>query len=84
MRTEIDDDPEDYCFDCGCAADDEICPRCRAEIADAMRRDGVPHGDRRWNGHAMSRFSRHADAYDETVLYDVRESPPCLTFPPIP
>jgi hypothetical protein len=75
MKTEIDDEIEDYCFDCGCMADDEVCPRCRAEIADAMRRDGLPHGDRRWNGQAMSRHRMSVVNLDDTVLIDIRENP---------
>lgn len=66
---------EEYCHDCGCIADDEICPRCRSEIADAQRRAGVfgvYRGDRRWNGQIMS----HRRAEPEwTVLVDIREKP---------
>jgi hypothetical protein len=72
MTNEIAADAEDYCSDCGCVADDEICPRCRAMIADAQRREGMCHGDRRWNGQAMSR--RRTDV-DDTILIDIREKP---------
>lgn len=72
---------EEYCSDCGCVADDEVCPRCRAEIADAQRRDGACHGDRRWNGQPMS---RRRDDVDHTILIDVRETPPYYTFPRFP
>lgn len=72
---------EDYCSDCGCIADDEVCPRCRAAIADAQRREGFCMGDRRWNGQAMSH--RRIDL-DHTILIDVRETPPCCTFPLFP
>lgn len=81
MPTDLAEDVrEEYCGDCGCVADDEICPRCRAEIADAQRRGGYDRGDRRWNGQAMSH--RRSDV-DHTVLIDVREKPPYSTFPPI-
>lgn len=56
---------EDYCSDCGCVADDEICPRCQSEIADDRRRNGDYRGDRRWNGQVMSH--RNADT-DPRVL----------------
>jgi hypothetical protein len=67
--------PEIYCGDCGCIADDEICPRCMAEIVDMRRRSGLYQGDRRWNGESIS---RHRDRiFDATVLVDVREKPAC-------
>lgn len=61
---------EDYCSDCGCIADDEICPRCLAEIADAQRRMPSYRGDRRWNGQIMSRYH---SGIDFQILADVRE-----------
>jgi hypothetical protein len=61
---------EDYCSDCGCIADDELCPRCLAEIADAQRKSDVWRGDRRWNGQIMAR-RRHG--LDMHVLEDIRE-----------
>ncbi|MDR3582597.1 MAG: hypothetical protein P4L67_04960 [Candidatus Pacebacteria bacterium] len=64
---------EDYCSDCGCAADDEVCPRCMAEVVDVRRRYGIFQGDRRWNGESMSR-NRDRLA-DTSVLMDVRETP---------
>lgn len=64
---------EDYCSDCGCISDDEVCPRCRAEIADAQRRNPVWRGDRRWNGEVMA---RRRDGIDHNVLVDVREKRP--------
>jgi len=75
-----DDDPtldeyraefrEDYCSDCGCIADDEVCPRCRAESVDVhLRVRGEYYrGDRRWNGQIMSR-RRDIDAI---ILEDAR------------
>jgi hypothetical protein len=69
---ETTNDAETYCSDCGCISDDEICPRCRAEIADAQSRNPDYRGDRRWNGQIMSRRN---DELDGTVLSDVREMP---------
>lgn len=63
---------EDYCSDCGCIADDEVCPRCLAESVDVhvRVRGEYYRGDRRWNGQVMSR-RRDTGAI---VLEDVRES----------
>lgn len=73
MNDDSDDLREEYCHDCGCVADDEICPRCLAEIADMRRRYGVYQGDRRWNGESMYRFRERN--FDATILEDVREKP---------
>lgn len=81
MIDPADEIREDYCGDCGCVADDEICPRCRAEIADAMRRNEFLYGDRRWNGEPMSR--RHCGV-DHTILINVREFPSYLKSQRIP
>lgn len=80
MKIEDEDETEDYCSDCGCAVDDEICPRCRAKIADAeiacsRRVEGMAHGDRRWNGQAMSRVRTGVEDIDPTILVDIREKP---------
>lgn len=72
MNDAPDEIMEEYCGDCGCSSDDEVCPRCQAEFADAQRRNGGYRGDRRWNGQVMSR--RDADL-DPIVLIDARDKP---------
>ena len=75
---ELKDDAEDYraeyqenyCSDCGCIADNEVCPSCRVDIADAQRNSDVWRGDRRWNGQIMTRYRQ---GLDDGVLVDIRE-----------
>lgn len=71
MSDASDEIREEYCCDCGCASDDEICPRCAKDIADAQQRYGdLYRGDRRWNGQTMS---RRRDGLDFNTLLDARE-----------
>lgn len=73
MIDDGDDLLEIYCGDCGCVADDEVCPRCVAEAVDMRRRLGLYQGDRRWNGESMTRT--RGLVIDGSILKDVREKP---------
>jgi hypothetical protein len=71
MSDQSDEIREEYCSECGCVSDDEVCPKCAADIVDAQHRLGEHYrGDRRWNGQAMSHRRRDLDF---GVLVDVRE-----------
>lgn len=71
MIDHADEIREEYCSDCGCVSDDEVCPRCLMVILEAQRREGsLYRGDRRWNGQAMS---HRANGLDFSVLVDARD-----------